>query len=188
MHELEFDIFEVSGCKKPASTPHENNPNDAGDKAITFSSRLVGFLKKKMKDHNINNRSNKVSLSELKNSYKSGADAFSPSCHPDKTRGEWALARVNMFLRSKQEKSPSFTSPVKLPTTGPVKMTSLQLEEKETLQASEPVYNYGDGLVPSVNDFKLAKDEIEGNELNYDFKSSDELYLDNYQPFGFKWE
>ena len=190
MHELEFDIFEVSGCKKPANHSHESEDtvNDVHDEAVAFSSRLVGFLKKKMKDHNTNNSSNKVSLSELKNSYKSGADAFSPSCYPDKTRGEWALARVNMFLRSKQEK-PSFSEPRdELACRNTKEITALQLEEEENIQASQAVYNYGDSFIPSKEDFKIAKNQIEDNELNYNFKNSDELYLDNYQPFGFSWD
>ena len=55
-------------------------------------------LKNKVKEHN-GKHSKKVTLSQLKKVYRRGAGAFSSSHRPGKTRGQWAMARVNMFLK-----------------------------------------------------------------------------------------
>ena len=44
----------------------------------------------------------KSALSQLKKVYRRGAGAFSRSHRPGKTRGQWAMARVNMFLKMKR--------------------------------------------------------------------------------------
>lgn len=41
----------------------------------------------------------KPTMGQLKAVYRRGAGAFSKSHRPDKTRHQWALARVNTFLR-----------------------------------------------------------------------------------------
>jgi hypothetical protein len=65
---------------------------------ITFSEKVTNSLKQKVKEHNAK-YSKKVSLSQLKKVYRRGLGAFSSSHRPGKGRAQWAMARVNMFLK-----------------------------------------------------------------------------------------
>lgn len=92
-----------SAAQTPAE-PHEkkegssvNEPGSAAA-AITFSDKVTQSLKNKVKEHN-EKYSKKVTLSQLKKVYRRGAGAFSSSHRPGKTRGQWAMARVNTFLK-----------------------------------------------------------------------------------------
>ena len=107
--------FELSakrkGPKSAAQTPSKpserrkgssrNKPGSAGtksDKAIEYSKKVIEALKNKVKEHN-SKYSKKVTLSQLKKVYRRGAGAFSSSHRPGMSRGGWAMARVNMFLK-----------------------------------------------------------------------------------------
>ena len=92
-----------SGAQTPAK-PEErkkgssvNEPGSAAG-AITFSEKVTTALKNKVKKHN-EKHSKKVTLGMLKKIYRRGAGAFSTSHRPGQTRGSWAMARVNMFLK-----------------------------------------------------------------------------------------
>ena len=101
------------GPKSAAQTPakpserkkgsSKNKPGSASKygPAINFSERVINALKNKVKEHN-DKFSKKVTLSQLKKVYRRGAGAFSSSHRPGKTRGQWAMARVNMFLKMKR--------------------------------------------------------------------------------------
>jgi hypothetical protein len=65
---------------------------------IEFTQAVVTALKNKVKEHNAKS-SKKVTLGQLKAVYRRGAGAFSSSHRPGMTRGGWAMARVNMFLK-----------------------------------------------------------------------------------------
>jgi hypothetical protein len=107
---LETQSAKRSGPKsssQTASKPSEkksgsdkNEKGSAGKKGekITFSEKVEQSLKNKVKEHN-DKQSKKVTLSQLKKIYRRGAGAFSSSHRPNKTRGQWAMARVNMFLK-----------------------------------------------------------------------------------------
>ena len=109
---LECQSAKRSGPKGSAQTPakpserkkgsSKNKKGSAGgDKkapAITFSDKVITSLKNKVKEHN-EKSSKKVSLSQLKKVYRRGSGAFSSSHRPGKSRGQWAMARVNTFLR-----------------------------------------------------------------------------------------
>ncbi len=114
------------GPKSAAQTPAEpderkkgskvNKPGSAGTKAkkefpegdkikpknsyasITFSAKTTEALKNKVAEHN-KKYSKKVTLGQLKKVYRRGAGAFSTSHRPGQSRGSWAMARVNMFLK-----------------------------------------------------------------------------------------
>jgi len=98
------------GPKSSAQTPSKkserkkgskkNKPGSAGKKGVNieFSQRVIEGLKRKVAEHN-KKYSKKVTLSQLKKIYRRGAGAFSSSHRPGKTRGQWAMARVNMFLK-----------------------------------------------------------------------------------------
>ena len=108
--ELDFSQKIVGGRPGPksaAQTPAEpeerkkgssiNEPGSAAG-AITFSEKVTTALKNKVKDHN-EKSGKKVTLGMLKKVYRRGAGAFSSSHRPGQSRGSWAMARVNMFLK-----------------------------------------------------------------------------------------
>jgi hypothetical protein len=78
-----------------------NKPGSAdGTKKIKFSSRTETALMNKVKEHNKNVKSGRTAtLRMLKAVYRRGAGAFSSSHRPGKTRDQWAMARVNAYLR-----------------------------------------------------------------------------------------
>ena len=108
--ENESNSAKRPGPKSSAQTPakkseqkkgsSKNKPGSAGEKGskITFSDRVLESLKTKVTEHN-KKYSKKVTLSQLKKVYRRGAGAFSSSHRPGKSRGQWAMARVNMFLK-----------------------------------------------------------------------------------------
>lgn len=63
-----------------------------------FSDRVLNALKQKVVAHNAK-YSQKVTLSQLQKVYRRGSEMFSEFGRPGKTRGQWAIARVNMFLK-----------------------------------------------------------------------------------------
>jgi|MEHZ01.6.fsa_nt_MEHZ011639229.1_3 hypothetical protein len=109
---MELDFSEElkagrAGPKSAAQTPAKpeerkegssvNEPGSAAG-AINFSEKVTIALKNKVKKHN-EKHSKKVTLGMLKKIYRRGAGAFSTSHRPGQTRGSWAMARVNMFLK-----------------------------------------------------------------------------------------
>lgn len=173
------------GPKSAAQTPAKpsekrkgstrNKPGSAGtksDKAIDFSKKVVEALKNKVKEHN-SKYSKKVTLGQLKKVYRRGAGAFSSSHRPGKTRGQWAMARVNMFLRMVSGK--------------PVKDAYRKADSDIAKAKTEIIVEAA--LEPSDEDFQTADKDIQEYSLNdFDFNSADELYLDDEEDgviFGY---
>lgn len=164
------------GPKSAAQTPAKpgerrkgssrNKPGSAGtksDKAIEFSKKVIEALKNKVKEHNSKNKK-KVSLSQLKKVYRRGAGAFSSSHRPGKTRGQWAMARVNMFLRMVSGK--------------PVKDAYRKADSDIARAKHEFVAEAG--FDPTDEDFEIADKDIQDYNLNdFEFDSAEELYLDD---------
>lgn len=84
----------VKGSKK-------NKPGSAsGEGKITFGDRTETSLKNKVKEHNEKApKGRKATLAMLKAVYRRGAGAYSTSHRPGKSRDQWAMARVNAFLK-----------------------------------------------------------------------------------------
>ncbi len=162
-----------SGSKSGAQTPSKpsekkkgsskNKPGSAGTSgdAITFSTKVIEMLKNKVKDHN-SNHSRKVNLTQLKKVYRRGAGAFSSSHRPGMTRGGWAAARVNMFLRMMAGKS--------------VK-DSYRKADSDVARSSASI-DISDSWELEDVDFAQAEIDIKEYDLNYDFENVEELYLD----------
>jgi hypothetical protein len=176
------------GPKSSAQTPakpserrkgsSKNKPRSAGtksDKAIEFSKKVIEALKNKVKEHNSRNKK-KVTLGQLKKVYRRGAGAFSSSHRPGKTRGQWAMARVNMFL--------------KMVGGGKVK-DSYRKADSDIARASSKDYEIDTSFEPTDEDFNQADEDIKNFELNdFDFESAEELYLDDEsdgQIYGFEF-
>lgn len=162
-----------SGAQTPAK-PNErrkgsskNKSGSAGtksDKAIEFSKKVIEGLKNKVKEHNSKNKK-KVTLGQLKKVYRRGAGAFSSSHRPGKTRGQWAMARVNTFLRMMAGK--------------PVK-DSYRKADSDIARASTNDYTVEFNIESSDEDFDQAEEDIKNFNLNdFDFNSAEELYLDD---------
>jgi hypothetical protein len=162
-----------SGPKSAAQTPakpsekrkgsSKNKPGSAGTSgdAITFSTKVIEMLKNKVKDHN-SKHSRKVNLTQLKKVYRRGAGAFSSSHRPGMTRGGWAAARVNMFLRMMAGKS--------------VK-DSYRKADSDIARSSTSI-DISDSWELEDVDFAQAEVDIKEYDLNYDFENVEELYLD----------
>lgn len=180
---LEIEIeAKRPGPKSSAQTPSKpsekkygsskNKPGSAGEKesgAISFSAKVIEALKNKVKEHN-SKHSRKVSLSQLKKVYRRGAGAFSASHRPGKTRGQWAMARVNMFLR--------------MMSGGKVK-DAYRKADQDVARASNNIIDISDAWDPEEQD--LAKAMIDIQTIgDFDFESPDELYLDE-DEISEKW-
>lgn len=79
----------------------KNKPGSAdGTKKIVFSKTVETALRNKVKEHNEKASADRqATLPMLKAVYRRGAGAFSSSHRPGKTRDQWAMARVNAYLR-----------------------------------------------------------------------------------------
>jgi hypothetical protein len=76
--------------------------------AVKFSAKTEKSLKGKVSEHNEKAREGrKVTLGMLKAVYRRGAGAFSGSHRPGMSRDQWAMARVNAFLRLVKSGKPS---------------------------------------------------------------------------------
>lgn len=176
------DCFELEikagrpGPKSSAQTPakpsekksgsSKNKPGSAGEKsgdAISFSKKVIEALKNKVKEHNAKS-SRKVSLSQLKKIYRRGAGAFSSSHRPGKTRGQWAMARVNMFLR--------------MMSGGKVKDAYRKADQDVARASADAIIDISNFWEPEEEDLIQASLDIQ--EIgDFDFESPDELYLDD---------
>ena len=170
------------GPKSSAQTPakpsekrkgsSKNKAGSAGEKssdAISFSNKVIEALKNKVKEHNAKH-SRKVSLSQLKKVYRRGAGAFSSSHRPGKTRGQWAMARVNMFLR--------------MMSGGKVK-DAYRKADQDVAKGSADLIDISDSWEPEDQDLAQAAIDMESIG-DFDFENADELYLDEYSSSE-KW-
>lgn len=133
--------------KKEGSSKNEKGSAGKDGKKITFSDKVIVALKNKVKEHN-EKHSKKVTLGQLKKIYRRGAGAFSSSHRPGKTRGQWAMARVNMFL--------------KMVRGGKVKK-SYKAADSDVAKGSEDYYleKQGDAFYKFEDiDFQLAKIDL----------------------------
>jgi hypothetical protein len=160
--------YEVSGLHSDFSIGERKKPKEeSGDEAsaIQFSSKLIDALEAELREFNKLNPDSTASLAELKDIYGRGARNI--KCLENKTLGEWAYARVNMFLRMKSEGK----------VVAELRANELSLENLDLTE----------GFVPSLGDFDSAKEKITKYDLSYDFKSVDELYIENYKNVSISW-
>ena len=123
-----------------------NDPGSAAtaDNDIEISPATEKALQTKVDEHNEahgDKKGKKVTLGMLKAVYRRGAGAFSTSHRPSQTRGSWAMARVNAFLRvveTGKPKNPSYKQDNDLlPEDHPL---STSADEKEAV--SKELYQY----------------------------------------------
>ena len=107
--------------KNDASTPapprdrisgsDQNKPDSASGTrgGIKIDAKTEAGLKAKIKEHNEKHpeKSKRATLGQLKAVYRRGAGAFSTSHRPGMTRNQWAMGRVNAFLKLLSSGKPS---------------------------------------------------------------------------------
>lgn len=78
-----------------------NKPGSAdGEGKITFGEKTETALRNKLEKHNEEApKGRKATMAMLKAVYRRGAGAYSTSHRPGKTRDQWAMARVNAYLK-----------------------------------------------------------------------------------------
>jgi hypothetical protein len=80
----------------------------SGSKKIVFSATTEASLKKKVEEHNKKApKGRRATLGMVKAAYRRGAGAYSVSHRPGMARNQWAMARVNAFLRLLKSGKPS---------------------------------------------------------------------------------
>jgi hypothetical protein len=153
LNQLEFENSEVSRGEKREVISSKNYTNE--DKVlIDYSSRIVATLQTLMKTHN-KERENKVSLKELKEVFRRGANC-SEAKEVEIPCGVLALARVNMFLRLKSG------------------------EIMEASSSEVKSFDISDSWHPNESDFIKATELTIEDGLDYEFKNISNLYLEEY--------
>jgi hypothetical protein len=160
---VEINFLEV---EKPLEKIFKNKISTA-EQAIEFSAKVTQALKYKVKDYNSKNEE-KVTLAQLKKVYRSGSLVFNKFNNLQKTKGHWAMARVNMFLRMVSGK--------------PVKDAYKKIEQKACKAAFE--LDITESWEPSRQDFEAAEEDIFNFDIDHNFLEED-LYIDE-EAFGFE--
>jgi len=177
MDKLEFENFEVNAVDQLNDDQADVNDND--EQAIKFSSSVIAALDQKTEEHNSNFKS-KVTTPQLKKVYRRGAE----SKHEGVSKGLCAMARVNMFLRMKQEGKVVYSEPEVDEVQSELK--ELVFENKAKVKVSSFI-DITEDWIPIEDDFIKASQDIEVHSLDYDFKNINDLYLDDYKNLNIIW-
>jgi hypothetical protein len=93
---------------KGSSTNPKGSASSGKSKAIKFSAKVEKSLKNKVSEHNEKAKEGrKATLGMLKAVYRRGAGAYSGSHRPGMTRDQWAMGRVNAYLKLLRSGKPS---------------------------------------------------------------------------------
>ena len=141
---------------KEAGVSPDTKQDPAEPDPVSLSKVIVETLKAKAKEHNKVNRI-KVTVAQLKKAYESGAKAYDEKALPGSTRGTWALARVNIFIKSisKWQSSDFKKSTREVKNTSDLELFDFNCTEEE---------------------INAATAEAEGRGINCDFDPND-LYI-----------
>lgn len=133
----------------------KNKKGSAGSqkaaREVKFSASVEKSLKEKVSNHNAKSK-HKVTLAKLKAVYRRGAGAYSVSHRPGMTRNQWAMGRVNAFLKlvkSGKPNNPAYKSdndllPKSHRKAASITATGLVPEEKDLADALLEIANkYG---------------------------------------------
>ena len=163
--ELENDRLESeAGEEAPAAkTPSDQRTQD---EFINFSVKVVDALSIKMKEHNKLSSKGNVSLNQIKKVYSRGAGNCSHKTE-EKTCGQIAMARVNMFLR--------------------MRLDGICAMESKGLANISNLMDISENWFPSEEDFIKADEDIKEYDLNFDFNHINELYLEEYNKLDLEW-
>ena len=148
-------ISQTPAPKKDRIKGSSKNPKGSasGSRKVKFSAAVEKSLKNKVEDHNEKaKKGRRATLGMLKAVYRRGAGAYSVSHRPGMTRNQWAMGRVNAFLRLLKSGKPSnaaYTTDNDLLPSGHPRST----KKSNAISASA-------GLVPEESDLAEALIEI----------------------------
>ena len=168
---LEFEGFHYQ------SEADDKSAASGSSRYIDYSTKVVDLLSDKMKAYNKTHGSSRVTLFQLKSVYREAAK----NPNEKKTLGEWCLAKVNMFLRMKSGEAVYSNKPKQEKK----EMTKLELDLNEASHRSS--FDITETWVPSEEDMIQAAKDIEEKDLNFDFGSINNLYLDDYKRIELDW-
>tara|TARA_Y100000310_G_C20648740_1_gene798182 strand:- start:1294 stop:1803 length:510 start_codon:yes stop_codon:yes gene_type:complete len=164
MDNLEYELSPFPGRRRDEIEIEINTtpPREEGD-AIGFSIKIVNALQEKAKEFNSHNK-RRMTVQQLKKVFCLAVQEYEPE-DAGCSNVEWAMARVNMYLRM---------------VSGQIKKLSKNLDNAQKISYNKFV-EITANWKPSKEDFSAAKTVIEKNSLHFTFKTIEELYLD-YQP------
>jgi hypothetical protein len=145
---------------------------------ISFSGNLISCLEDIKKSFNKRNKSS-IKIEQLKEVYLRGSSSSKENLNLN------GLARVNMFLRMKEQKKASTTAPPDCSASQEV--LELVLEDRRPEEINNFI-DISDTWTPEEEDVKAAEANVKKYNLNLDFKNINELYLEPYKPILFGWE
>jgi hypothetical protein len=149
-------ITEIDFSEQISPKEEEASPAEEQKAIIEFSKNILEALESKAEQHNEENPGKKVTFAQLKKVYVRGAGDCHDAEDSEYVCGEWAMARVNMFLSMKLGDKPNIIN-------------------KEVNIRS--FVDISDSWIPSENNFAKAKEDIEKYKLNYKYNHIEELYL-----------
>ena len=175
----EGETMTAAAKKSGASTPapkkdrikgsDENKPGSADGKGkIKFSDKTETALSNKVEEHNKTAPSGrKATLAMLKAVYRRGAGAYSTSHRPGKTRDQWAMARVNAFLKLLKSGKPE---------------NSAYTTDNDLLPAAHPKSSKSQASVEAELSIEI------GSEQDYESPEAAILALTEFSGFGYEIE
>ena len=141
----------------------EEKENPSQEEAINYSCKIIEALAKKKEEHNKENP--EVNLTELKSVFRKG----SLDCKEEKTCLQLGFARVNLFLRMKM---------------GDVLISEISESISFNEVRANSLIDVSEYIYPSEKDFIQADEDIKKFKLDFNFNSSEELYLEDESSFG----
>ena len=144
-------VAQTPAPKKDRIKGSDKNKKDSasGSRKVVFSKETEATLSEKVKAHNEKAPAGrKASLGMLKAVYRRGAGAFSTSHRPGMNRNQWAMGRVNAFLKLLKSGSPANSSYKSdndlLPATHPKSSRSVEASAFDTDFEEELLVTLGD--------------------------------------------
>jgi hypothetical protein len=146
-----FEQIKAKKTYKPKLRKKKNS-----EKSLEFSKKIIATLEEKVNLHNKDNIK-QLKLIDLKRAYKNGFNG-------NKDLNKETLAHVNMMLRISRGEIGDIISNFK--------SSSFEIVGSQFVVKGD--------LIPNENDYKQAEEDIKNYNLeDFDFKSSEELYLED---------
>ena len=149
--EYGFEQIKAKKTYKPKLRKKKNS-----EKSLEFSKKIIAALEDKVNFHNKDN-TKQIKLIDLKRAYKNGFNG-------NQDLNKETLAHVNMMLRISRGEIGDIISNFK--------SSSFEIVGSQFVVKGD--------LIPNENDYKQAEEDIKNYNLeDFDFKSSEELYLED---------
>ena len=154
---LSIDGLEFEGVEVPKEKVKDNASQE---EAIDLSCRIIEVLDGKVLEHNENYPQNKTGLNQLKEVFRKSSE----DCSNEENCMEVGMARVNMFLRL-------------------VKGDKMEISN---VSSANKIIDISNSLILNEEDVEQAKADIEKYNLNFNFETSNDLFLERDPNFEWK--